>query len=98
MFVFSNLFYATASILKILINFLELSIIISSVLSFIMPYNHPIRNFFDSITYFMTNPIKKIINLNFGMFDFTPFIALLILIFTDQFIVQTLFDIARRLG
>jgi YggT family protein len=44
------------------------------------------------------NPIRKFIPVYAGPFDLSPVIAILFLIFLDRFLIQTLFDIASRLG
>ncbi|KLO24107.1 MULTISPECIES: YggT family protein [unclassified Marinitoga] len=98
MFIFGNLFYALAVVLRIVINFFEISIIISALFSFIsFNYHHPIRQFFDSMSEIIERPIRRYLNLTFGMFDFTPFAAILLLILLDNFLVTTLFDLARIL-
>ncbi|KLO22813.1 hypothetical protein X275_04745 [Marinitoga sp. 1197] len=98
MFIFGNLFYALAVVLRIVINFFEISIIISALFSFIsFNYHHPIRQFFDSISEIIERPIRRYLNLTFGMFDFTPFVAILLLVLLDNFLVTTLFDLARLL-
>ncbi|OQY08465.1 MAG: YggT family protein [Marinitoga sp. 4572_148] len=98
MFVLANLFYALAVVFRIVINFFEISLIISAIFSFIsFNYHHPIRQFFDSVSEIIERPIRKYFNLRFGMFDFTPFVAILLLILLDNFLVTTLFDLARVL-
>ncbi|WGS65555.1 YggT family protein [Marinitoga aeolica] len=98
MFILGNLFYALAVVLRIVINFFEISLIISAIFSFIsFNYHHPIRQFFDSVSNIIERPIRRYFNLTFGMFDFTPFVAILLLILLDNFLVATLFDLARVL-
>ncbi|KAF2956621.1 YggT family protein [Marinitoga sp. 38H-ov] len=98
MFILANLFYSLAVVLRIVINFFEISIIISAIFSFIsFNYHHPIRHFFDSVAEIVERPIRRYFNLTFGMFDFTPFVAILLLILLDNFLVTTLFDLARIL-
>lgn len=98
MFVLANLIYAIAVVLRIVINFFEISLIISAIFSFVsFNYHHPIRQFFDSVSEIIERPIRRYLNLTFGMFDFTPFVAILLLILLDNFLVNTLFDLARVL-
>jgi len=98
MFALGNLLEAVAYILRIAINFFEISIIISVILSFLIPYYNKIRSFFDGVADIILNPLRKYIPLQAGPFDLSPAIGILILIFLDRFLIQTLFDIAYRLG
>ncbi|SHE37430.1 YggT family protein [Marinitoga hydrogenitolerans DSM 16785] len=98
MFILANLFYAIAVVLRITINFFQISLIISAIFSFIsFNYHHPIRHFFDSIAEIVERPIRRYFNFTFGMVDFTPFVAILLLILLDNFLVNSLFDLARVL-
>ena len=98
MFALGNLLEAISYILRISLNFLQISIIISVIMSFLIPYYSKIRSFFDGIANLILNPIRKYIPVQAGPFDLSPLIGILILIFIDRFLVQTLFDIASRLG
>ncbi|AEX85362.1 hypothetical protein XO10_04955 [Marinitoga sp. 1135] len=100
MFILGNLFYGIANVLRIVINFFEISIVISSIFSFIsFNYHNPIRNFFDQVSELINRPVRRLFGgrLVVGMFDFTPFVSILILILLDSFLVNTLFDLARVL-
>ncbi|PNR95292.1 YggT family protein [Petrotoga sp. 9PWA.NaAc.5.4] len=98
MFVLGNLFVALGSILRIVIIFFEFCIIISALLSFIMPYYNKFRAFVDSVSNVILNPIRKFIPTIVGHFDFSPMIAFLMLFFLDRFLVQSLLDLGFRLG
>ncbi|SRR6056297_969622 len=98
MFALGNLLEAISYILRISLNFLQISIIISVIMSFLIPYYSKIRSFFDGIANLILNPIRRYIPVQAGPFDLSPLIGILILIFIDRFLVQTLFDIASRLG
>lgn len=98
MFALGNLLEAIAYILRITMNFLQISIIISVIMSFLIPYYSKIRSFFDGVSNIILNPIRKYIPVYAGPFDLSPVIAILFLIFLDRFIIQTLFDLASRLG
>lgn len=97
MFVVSNLLFAIAKVLRVLINVEIVFIIISAILSWIptLRYN-PIAMFFHGMADIVLKPLRRIIP-PIGMVDITPFIAILILIFLDSFVVQTLLDLALRL-
>ncbi|MDN5343232.1 YggT family protein [Oceanotoga sp. DSM 15011] len=98
MFALGNFFTAIGTVLRISINFIELTIIISVVMSFLFPVYNKFKSIVDSISEFFLRPIRRYLPVNIGMFDFSPFIAILILIFTDRFLVQTLIDFGNRLG
>ncbi|HCZ07364.1 MAG: YggT family protein [Thermotogota bacterium] len=98
MFLLSNFVAAVAMILRILINIEIIAIIVSALLSWILPYRyHPVRAFFDGLAEFVVGPIRRFFPLRTGMFDFTPMLAVLLLIFVDRFVVESLFDLARLL-
>ncbi len=96
MFVLANLIYAIAVVLNIIVMFLIAVIVIDAFLSFIVPYGFPMRRVFDEITRPLLSPLRRFIP-PFGMFDFTPFVAILILIFIQAFFVNTLFDLSAVL-
>ncbi|WP_036226382.1 YggT family protein [Mesoaciditoga lauensis] len=93
MFVLANFVYAIAVILNIVIVFAITILIIDSILSFILPYYHPFRRILDQMCDPMVRPLRRFIP-PIGMFDFSPFVALLILIFLQAFVVNTLFDLS----
>jgi len=97
MFVLSNFINAVATVLRIAIEFEIVVIIVHSILSW-FPFlrYHPINQFLFVIAGLILNPLKRFIP-PIGPFDITPFIAILLLIFIDSFLVSTLFDIAIRL-
>ncbi|RAO98934.1 hypothetical protein PW5551_06975 [Petrotoga sp. 9PW.55.5.1] len=98
MFVIANLLLALASVLRIMIVFFELCIIISALLSFIMPFQYSkIRVFIDSSANIILNPIRKFIPTVIGSIDFSPMIAFLILFFLDRFLVQSLLELGYLL-
>lgn len=98
LFLLSNFIGAVALILRILINIEIIAIIISALLSWIVPYRyHPVRTFFDGLAEFVVGPLRRALPLRAGIFDFTPLLAILLLVFFDRFIVESLFDLARML-
>ncbi len=97
MFVIGNFIQAIAVVLRIFIYFEEVAIIISTILSWTGPYYYsPIRNFFDTASEIVLRPIRKVIP-PIGGIDITPLFGILLLVFVDNFLVQTLFDLAVRL-
>jgi len=99
MFVIANLLIALASILRIVIVFFEFCIIVSALLSFIMPFQYNrFRGFVDSVANIILNPIRRFIPTVIGNIDLSPMIAFLILMFLDRFLVQSLLELGYRIG
>ena len=97
MFVVGNLLRAIAVVIRIFIYTEMAAIIISALLSWVSPFVYnPVKYFFSSLADIVERPLRRIIP-PIGPVDITPFIAILILIFLDSFLVQTLFDLAVRL-
>jgi len=99
MFVLSNLVYALAVIARILVELEIFAVILSAVFSWIAPGVYSsVRIFFQVLSDFIMKPLKKAFpGLVVGGVDLSPIIAVLILVFIDQFLITTLFDIARSL-
>jgi YggT family protein len=72
-------------------------LIINAVLSFLpqMRYS-PFRQGLETISNIMLNPLRRLFR-PIGGIDFSPYVAILILIFADTFLVKTLADIGYRL-
>jgi len=97
MFVIANLIQAIAVILRIVIYTFEFSIIISSILSFLMPYPNKFKYALDSISNIILYPIRKYIPVVFAGLDFSPMLGLIVLVFLDNFLVNSLLELAFRL-
>jgi len=97
MFVFSNLLTAIAKILDIVLVIFMWIVIARAILSWVNPdpYN-PIVRFIHNITEPVLHQIRKRLPLNFGGIDFSPILVLLAVIFIQQFVVQSLYDLALR--
>ncbi len=97
MFIFGNLFHATAYILDVALTLYMWIIIISALLSWVNPdpYN-PIVRFLYSVTEPVLNPIRRRLGFSLGV-DISPLIVILVIMFIKYFIVATLFDIASRM-
>ncbi len=91
MFILANFIYAIAVILNIVVIFFMVVLVIDGLLSFVFPYNVPIRRIFDEICEPILRPFRRYVH-PFGYLDFTPFIVFLILIFIQLFAVNSLFD------
>jgi YggT family protein len=99
MFVLGNLVTALATLLNAVINLWSFVIIVSAVLSWlpIDPY-HPAAAAVRRIADVLCDPIRRLVPMqNLGI-DLSPLIALLLLQFTNQFLVHSLADLGGRLG
>jgi YggT family protein len=99
MFVLGNLVTALATLLNAVINIWSFVILVSAVLSWlpIDPY-HPAASVVRRIADVLCDPIRRLVPMqNLGI-DLSPLIALLLLQFTNQFLVHSLADLGARLG
>ncbi len=99
MFVVSNFLMAIARILDIGLSLYMYIIIARAVISWVNPdpYN-PIVRFLNSITEPVLFRIRKRLPLFFGGMDFSPIIVILAIIFVQSFVVQSLAQMATRIG
>ena len=90
MFVLGYFLIGIANVLHVVIYAYIFILIINSILSFINPglYN-PAKSFINALSDFALKPIRKVIK-PVGNVDLSPFIAMLILIFADSFLVAVL--------
>jgi len=98
MFIFANLIMALAKILSIVLTLYMWVIIIRAIISWVNPdpFNPIVR-----ILYQITEPvlwrIRRLIPLNFGGIDFSPMILILVIIFLQNFLVNSLMELAIHL-
>jgi len=94
---FSNFLTAIAKVLDVVLSIFMWIVIARAILSWVSPdpYN-PIVRFIHNITEPVLHQIRKRLPLNFGGIDFSPIIVLLAVIFLQQFVVQSLYDLALR--
>lgn len=99
MFVAKNLLMAVARILDIALSAYMWILIIRAVLSWVSPdpYNPIVR-----ALYFITEPVLSFLRRRFplmaGSIDFSPMVAILVILFLQFFLVRTLIDLAARLS
>ncbi|HEU5360257.1 MAG TPA: YggT family protein [Candidatus Deferrimicrobiaceae bacterium] len=99
MFVAKNFLFAVARILDIVLSAYMWIIIIRAVLSWVNPdpYNPIVR-----ALYSVTDPVLSWLRRRFplmaGSIDFSPLVAILIILFLQHFVVRTLFDLAMRMS
>jgi len=96
-FVLGNFLKAIAIVLRIFIYYEIFAIGVYAIMSwFPTPYYSSLRSFFYASSEIILRPLRKLIP-PIGMVDITPLIAILVLVFIDNFIVQSLFDLAVKL-
>jgi YggT family protein len=97
MFVIGNFFYAIGIVLRMLINFETSVIIIAAILSWIpQAYSFRLYHILRELADIVERPIRRIIP-PIGYIDITPLIAILLLVFLDRFLAQSLIDLGWRL-
>ena len=98
MFVISNLLIALARILDIGLSVYMWIIIGRAVVSWVNadPYN-PIVRFLYSVTEPVLSAVRRNLPVSYSGFDFSPILVILVIVFLQAFVVQTLFQLAQRL-
>ncbi|MGE5841724.1 MAG: YggT family protein [Deltaproteobacteria bacterium] len=99
MFVVSNFLVAVAKILDIGLTLYMYIIIARAIISWVNPdpYN-PIVRFLNSVTEPVLFRIRRRLPLFFGGMDFSPILVILAIIFIQSFVVQSLVQMATRIG
>lgn len=99
MFVFGDLLIAVARIIDTLLEIYKWIIIIAALISWVSPdpYN-PIVRFLRAVTEPVFKPIRRLIGYRLGPIDISPLIVILVIIFLQSFIVNTLIKIGRNFG
>ena len=98
MFILGNFLEAVAKILDIALTIYMWIVIISALISWVNPdpYN-PIVRFLRNATEPVYEKIRKYIPTNFGGIDIAPIIVILIIVFLQTFLVNSLLGLAYRL-
>ncbi|MGE5190060.1 MAG: YggT family protein [Gemmatimonadota bacterium] len=93
-----NFVFAVAKILDIALSAYMWILIVRAVLSWVNPdpYNPIVRALY-SITEPVLSYLRRRLPLMAGSIDFSPLVAILIILFLQYFVVRTLFDLALRL-
>jgi len=99
MFVAKNLLMAVARILDIALSAYMWILILRAVLTWVSPdpYNPIVRALY-SITEPVLSSLRRRFPLMAGSIDFSPMVAILVILFLQYFLVRTLFDLAARLS
>lgn len=98
MFVFGNFLAAVAKVIDIGLTLYMWIIIARAVISWVNPdpYNSIVR-FLNAVTEPVLYPVRRWLP-NLGGMDFSPIIVILVIIFIQSFLVQSLIQLAARLG
>jgi YggT family protein len=97
MFVLGNFLMAAARVLDIALGIYMWIIVASALISWVNPdpYN-PIVRFLYRATEPVLRPIRRVVSFRIGV-DFSPMIAILVIIFLRHFLIASLEDMALRL-
>lgn len=98
MFVAKNLIVALATVVDYALWAYMWTFIIRAVLSWVSPdpYNPIVRALY-AITEPVLSQLRRRLPLFAGSIDFSPIVAILIIVFLQRFVVRTLFDLALRM-
>lgn len=97
MFILGNFFSAIGYVLRIAINFEMTVIIIAAILSWIPGmYSFRLYHILRDIAEIVERPIRKLVP-PLVYIDITPLVAILLLVFLDRFLAQSLIDLGWRL-
>jgi YggT family protein len=98
MFILGNFLSATAQILKIILELYMWIMIIRSLLSWVNPdpYN-PIVQLLNSITEPVLYRVRQLMPMSGTGIDFSPMIVILLIIFLQSFLVNSIGTLAMRL-
>ena len=98
MFILGNFLSATAKILEIVLQLYMWVIIIRALLSWVNPdpYN-PIVQFLNSITEPVLYRVRQLIPMSGMGIDFSPIIVILVIIFLQAFLVNSIGMLAMKL-
>lgn len=99
MFVVNNFLMAVAQLLDFLLTIYMWIIIGRVIISWVNadPYN-PIVRFLYEATEPLLSRIRRVLPLSFGGIDFSPMILILAIMFVQSFLIQTLKQLALRMG
>jgi YggT family protein len=99
MFVLGNLIGAVATVLDVVLNALGIILIVNALLSWVRPDPaNPIVRFLDQVSDAVCDPIRRLIPTIVGGLDLAPMIAIVAIWFLRMFVVQSLHELAFRVG
>ena len=96
MFVIGNFLKAVAIVLNYILSFYMWIVVARAVLSWVNPdpYN-PIVRFIHNVTEPVLYRIRTRIPIDFGGIDFSPIIVILCVVFLENFVVNSLFELSK---
>ena len=99
MFIIGDLIIAVAKILDIVLEVYKWVVIIAALISWVNPdpYN-PIVRLLHAVTEPAFRPIRRIIGYRLGPIDISPLIVILVIIFTQAFLIKSLIKLGYKLG
>ncbi|MBU8848517.1 MAG: YggT family protein [Desulfobacterales bacterium] len=99
MLILANFFEAIAVVLDYGLTFYMWIVVAGAVLSWVSPdpYN-PIVRFINNVTEPVFYQIRKRLPVNFGGLDISPVIVILVIIFLQTFVVNSLHGLARTIA
>ena len=97
MFIVANLIIALARVLEILLTFYMWVLIARAVISWVNPdpYN-PLVQFLYKVTEPILYPIRRLLGTYAIGIDLSPMVAILIMIFLNNFLIRSLVQLAER--
>jgi YGGT family. len=98
MFVLSNFIFALAKIIDIALTIYMWIIIFRAVISWVNadPYNKVVI-FLYKVTEPVLRPVRRILPMRNMGIDFSPIVVILVIIFLQYFLVETIIQLARNL-
>ena len=98
MFILANLVEALAAVLNLLLNAYMWILVARALISWVNPDPHnPIVRFLYAATEPVLYRLRRSLPLYAGGIDFSPIVVLVAIIFLQQFVVQSLYDLARSI-
>jgi YggT family protein len=99
MFVFGNLLEALAAVINVVLQLLLFVIFVNALLSWVRPDpSNPIVMMLERISDAVCNPVRRLFPTIVSGLDLAPFIAMLVIWLAQMFVVNTLRDLALRMG
>ncbi|MDY0162591.1 YggT family protein [Desulfobotulus sp.] len=99
MFVFGNFFVALAKITQVVLTLYMWILIARALLSWVNPDPHnPIVRFLHQVTDPVMDRVRRILPLQFGGIDFSPILIILAIVFLQEFLVTTLYNMGVMMG
>ncbi len=97
MFVFSNFLNAGATLIDYILTIYVWIIIIRALITWVSPDpGNPVVQMLYRITDPVINPVRRRMP-EFGGMDFSPLIVILAIFFLQNFVIRSLFDLARMM-